>query len=113
MTNGTVTVTEAAMIGPHGNSCWLPPEISAIATGTVRSSLVSVNVSAKRNSFQAAMKANSPVVAIAGHINGRNTLVMVTQGVAPSMIAASSSSCGNWRMKVVNTQTVNGRVKMV
>ncbi len=35
-TSGTVTITEAAMIGPHGSSYWLPPEISAIATGTVR-----------------------------------------------------------------------------
>ncbi len=79
MTSGTVTVTEAAMIGPQGSSCWLPPEIRAMATGTVRWSSVRVKVRANRNSFQAAIKANSPVVAMAGHINGRNTLVMVIQ----------------------------------
>ena len=72
-----------------------------------------VKVSANRNSFQAPMKARSPVVTSAGHISGMNTLVMMTQGVAPSTIAASSISIGRSRMKVVSTQTVNGRVKIV
>src|SRR5690349_10865639 len=35
-TSGRVTITEAAMIRPQGSSCSLAPEISAIATGTVR-----------------------------------------------------------------------------
>ena len=72
-----------------------------------------VKVSAKRNSFQAPMKARSPVVTSAGHISGMKTLVMMTQGVAPSTIAASSISIGRSRMKVVSTQTVKGRVKIV
>ncbi len=84
-----------------------------MATGTVRWSSVRVKVSAKRNSFQAPMKARSPVVTSAGHISGRNTWVMITQGVAPSTIAASSISIGSSRMKVVSTQTVNGRVKIM
>ena len=50
------------MMLPQGSSCALAPVISAIATGTVRCSLESVKVSANRNSFQAAMKASSPVV---------------------------------------------------
>ena len=59
------------------------------------------------------MKASRPVVARAGPISGRNTLVMMVNGLAPSTIAASSSSLGSSRMKVVSTQTVNGRVKIM
>ena len=55
--SGTVTITEAAMMLPQGSSWALAPEISAIATGTVRISVDRVKVSANRNSFQAAMKA--------------------------------------------------------
>ena len=101
------------MMLPQGSSCALAPEIKAIATGTVRMSVESVKVSANRNSFQAAMKASRPVVASAGPSSGRNTLVTITQGVAPSTIAASSISLGSSRMKVVSTQTVNGRVKIM
>ena len=65
------------------------------------------------NSFQALMKASKPVVTSAGHISGRNTRVMITHGVAPSTMAASSISTGRSRMKVVSTQTVKGSVKIV
>ena len=61
----------------------------------------------------APMKASSPVVTSAGHIRGMNTLTMIVHGVAPSTIAASSISIGRSRMKVVSTQTVNGRVKIM
>jgi hypothetical protein len=106
-------MTEAAMMMPQGVSNCEAPLRSAIATGTVRVVFDEVKVSANRNSFQAPMKARSPVVTIAGHISGRNTLVMITQGVAPSTIAASSISIGRSRMKVVSTQTVKGSVKIV
>ena len=72
-----------------------------------------VKVSANRNPFHAPMKARRPVVTRAGHIKGMKTLVMITQGVAPSTMAASSISIGRSRMKVVSTQTVKGRVKIV
>lgn len=68
-----VTMTEAAMIVPRGISNCEPPERSAMATGTVRCSFDEVKVSAKRNSFHAAMKARSPVVTSAGHISGMKT----------------------------------------
>ena len=84
-----------------------------MATGTVRMSFEDVNVSANRNSFQAPMKARRPVVTNAGHISGKNTLEIMIQGDAPSTIAASSISIGRSRMKVVSTQTVNGKVKIV
>ena len=58
------------MIGPQGISCSVAPESRAIATGTVRCASLETKVKAKRNSFQAAMKAKSPVVTRAGHING-------------------------------------------
>ena len=77
-------MTDAAMMFPQGNSCELAPEISAIATGTVRMSLVKVKVSANRNSFQAAMNASRPVVTSAGPISGMNTRVTMVNGVAPS-----------------------------
>ncbi len=41
-----------------------------------------------------------------------NTRVMMVQGLAPSTSAASSSSLGSSRMKVVRTQVVNGRVRI-
>src|SRR5690349_2821379 len=87
-TSGTVTMTEAAMMMPHGISYWLLPDSSAIATGTVRVEFDEVNVRANRNSFQAAMKAKRPVVTSAGHISGMNTFVMITHGLAPSTMAA-------------------------
>jgi hypothetical protein len=80
--DGTVTMTEAAMMMPHGISYCEPPDSNAMATGTVRVSLDEVNVRANRNSFQAPMKASRPVVTSAGHINGMNTRVMITQGLA-------------------------------
>lgn len=101
------------MMLPQGTSYWVEPESSAIPTGTVRICAEEVNVSAKRNSFQAAMKARSPVVTRAGHMSGRKTLLTICQGVAPSTMAASSISMGRSRMKVVSTQTVKGRVKIV
>src|SRR3990167_8843646 len=110
---GMVTSTEAAMMLPQGMSYLLAPEISEIETGTVRSSLSSTKVSANMNSFQAAMKASRPVDTSAGHSSGMNTSLMMRQGPQPSMIAASSSSLGNCFMKVVSTQTVKGRVKIM
>ena len=80
-----------------------------MVTGTVRVSVEEVKVTAKRNSFHAAINASSPVVTSAGHMNGKNTLVIMTQGVAPSTIAASSISTGKSRMNVVSTHTVKGR----
>src|SRR4051812_957211 len=112
-TSGTVTITDAAMMVPHGISNWLAPDSSAMATGTVRVAFDEVKVSANRNSFHAAMKANRPVVTSAGHISGMNTRVMMIHGLAPSTMAASSISIGRSRMKVVNTQTVKGSVKIV
>ncbi len=43
-----VTITDAAMTRPQGSSNWEAPDTSAISTGTVRRSSVSVKVSAKR-----------------------------------------------------------------
>ncbi len=100
------------MMLPQGNSCWLAPVISAMATGTVRMSFESVSVRAKRNSFHAAMKASRPVVTSAGHISGRKTWRTITKDEAPSTTAASSSSFGRSRMKVVSTQTVKGSVRI-
>ncbi len=65
------------------------------------------------NSFQAPMKASRPVETSAGASSGMKTWKMTRSGPQPSMIAASSSSLGSWRMKVVSIQTVNGSVNTV
>lgn len=49
--SGRVTTTEAAMMVPQGVSISEAPESSAMATGTVRVSLLATKVRAKRNSF--------------------------------------------------------------
>ena len=101
------------MMLPQGMSYLLAPEIREMDTGTVRSLLSSTKVSANKNSFQAAMKASSPVDTRAGHSSGRNTSLMMRHGLQPSMMAASSSSLGSCFMKVVSTHTVKGRVKIM
>ncbi len=82
----------------------------AITTGTVR--LVLVKVRANRYSFQALMNASRPVVTRAGIMTGNSTRNSVWRGLAPSTRAASSSSPGMSRTKLVSTQTVKGMVKI-
>ena len=69
-----------AMILPQGMLYLLAPDSSEIETGTVRSLSSMMKVRAKRNSFQAAMKASSPVHTSAGHSSGMNTSRMICQG---------------------------------
>jgi hypothetical protein len=114
MMRGTVTSTDAAMIGPQGISCCEAPDRSAMATGTVR--WVSSHREGEREQEPRStppMKASRPGGDESRPQSGRNTLVITIQGVAPSTIAASSISTGRSRMKVVSTQTVKGRVKIV
>ncbi len=70
-------------------------------------------MSAKRNSFQAAMNASSPLVAMAGPSSGTKMRQTTPSGVAPSISAASSSSRGSWAVKMVSTHTVKGSVNSV
>ena len=56
------------------------------------------------------MNASSPAVTMPGAIIGNSTLNKVCVGVAPSMKAASSSSIGISRTKLVRIQIVNGSV---
>ena len=101
------------MMLPHGISKAVAPEISEMLTGTVRWLSSDTKVSANRNSFHAPMKASRPVETIAGASSGMKTSKMMRSGPQPSMIAASSSSFGRPRMKVVRIQTVNGSVNTV
>ena len=96
ITKGTVTTIEAAMISPQGNSRGSTPLNCEITTGTVfvRSS---VKVRAKRNSFQAAMKASKPAETKPGMVSGRRISQKTFNGEAPSTYAASSSSLGKLR----------------
>src|SRR5882724_8073110 len=112
MTSGAVTTTLAAMITPQGNSCSVAPLMSVMATGTVRAEFDNVNVKAKRNSFHVWINASKPAVTTAGASSGKNIFVRITIGLAPSSLAASSSSDGNWRVKAASTQIVKGMVKI-
>src|SRR5260221_14763014 len=72
---GTVTIIVAAIISPNGSAWLTAPRKLAIATVTVcTDGLVTVNDEANRYSFQAAMKASSPVVTRAGVVSGSHTI---------------------------------------
>ena len=84
MTTGIV-VTTAAAIDRDVNV--LPKKVTA--TVTVRASgSMAEKVKAKRYSFQALMKANSPVVTKAGALKGSMIIRNVWNGDAPSTCAA-------------------------
>src|SRR6266851_3486410 len=91
---GMVMTTAAAAIGPVGVvNCELPLK-KASAAGAVREAIVEVNEIANRNSFQAARKTRIAVVTMPGAASGAMTLVNAWNGVAPSTLAAFSSSHG-------------------
>ncbi|MNU10498.1 hypothetical protein D3C72_2576770 [compost metagenome] len=53
-----------------------------------------MKISADRNSFQLAMKANSATVTMPGITSGRKMRTRIWNDIAPSTLAASSSSRG-------------------
>ena len=111
---GTVTTTAPAMISPKGTCLETLPVKSEIATGIVLApGAIVVKVSAKMYSFQAAMKASSPDVTIAGAVSGNKIIRNVWKGVAPSTHADCIISEGNSLKKAVNTHVVKGRVKIM
>src|SRR5438067_1190825 len=96
---GMVMVTAAAAMDPVGDSnCELPVK-KPMAAGTVRARVVDVSEMAKRKSFQQKMKTRMAVVNIPGAASGAMTLVKAWSGVAPSILAAFSSSHGISRKK--------------
>src|SRR5262245_57450672 len=112
---GMVTTTQAAVMLPIGRWKSTAPVNWEIATGTVWATSGSrgAKVLASRNSFQAETKmmiaaANTPGAA-SGGITRKNAL----NGVAPSTLAASSSSFGIAAKNVVRMKIVNGRVNDV
>ena len=92
---GAVATIAAASTWPQGT--WYCPRNSAIATGTVCRSGPSVNDSAKRNSFQLYTNVRMAVAASPGKASGTITSRKARNRLAPSTIAASSSSAGSWR----------------
>src|SRR5712692_6512294 len=99
MTIGMVMTTAAAAIGPVGDVNWELPLKNASAAGAVRELIVEVNEMAKRNSFQQNRNTRMAVVTIPGAASGAMTLVNAWNGVAPSILAAFSSSQGISRKK--------------
>ena len=63
-------------------------------TGRVVAVSSFMKVAARMNSFQAVMKENSPVTALAGLASGRMMVQKMRMRLAPSMMADSSSSLG-------------------
>src|SRR4051812_41964906 len=96
---GIVMITEAAAIDPTGDSnCELPVK-NPMAAGTVRARIVEVSEMANRKSFQQRMKTRMAVVNIPGAARGAITRTKAWNGVAPSTLAAFSSSHGISRKK--------------
>src|ERR1700734_861414 len=94
MTIGMVMTTAAAAIGPVGMVKTEPPLKYCMAAGAVRAEMVEVNEIANRKSFQQARKTRMAVVTMPGAASGAMTLVKAWNGVAPSILAAFSSSQG-------------------
>ena len=65
-----------------------------MAAGTVRARVVDVSEMANRKSFQQKMNTRIAVVNMPGAASGAITLVNAWNGVAPSILAAFSSSHG-------------------
>lgn len=73
MTIGIVTNIAPAMISPNGSCLAIFPVNNEMATGIVLACVsILVKVKANKYSFQAAIKAKSPVVTIAGAVSGIN-----------------------------------------
>ncbi len=64
------------------------------AAGAVRAAVVAVSVIASRNSFQQNRKTRIAVVTMPGAASGAMTRTKAWNGVAPSTLAAFSSSHG-------------------
>src|SRR6202044_3464485 len=91
---GMVMTTAAAAMGPVGTvNCELPLKYS-MAAGAARELIVEVNEIANRKSFQQARKTRIAVVTMPGAASGAITLTNAWNGVAPSTLAAFSSSHG-------------------
>src|SRR6202790_5713062 len=91
---GVVMTPAAAAIGPVGTVNTEPPLKYCIAAGAVRELIVEVNEIASRKSFQQARNTRIAVVTIPGAASGAMTLMNAWKGVAPSILAAFSSSQG-------------------
>src|SRR5882757_5134016 len=91
---GIVMTTAAAQIAPVGSSNCDAPVKNDSATGTVRDRSVEVSEMANRKSFQQKMKTRIAVVNTPGAASGAMTLRNARPGVAPSILAAFSSSHG-------------------
>src|SRR5579863_9617035 len=105
---GMVMTTAAAAMGPVGTvNCELPLKYS-MAAGAVRELSVEVNEIANRKSFQQARKTRIAVVTMPGAASGAMTRMNAWNGVAPSTLAAFSSSHGISRKNADRMYIPNG-----
>ncbi|SKV50424.1 Uncharacterised protein [Mycobacteroides abscessus subsp. abscessus] len=96
---GTVMTMAPAAIDPVGSSnCELPVKF-AMATGAVMDRSVAVSEIASSRSFHAKMNTKIAEVTMPGVANGAMTFQKACAGVAPSILAAFSSSQGISRKK--------------
>src|SRR5690606_28195830 len=91
---GMVITTAAAEIVPVGSSNCEAPVKNDSAAGTVRDASVEVSEIANRKSFQHRMNTRIAVVNTPGAASGAITFRNACAGVAPSILAAFSSSQG-------------------
>src|SRR6201990_61775 len=100
---GIVMTTAAAEIGPVGVVKTEPPLKYSMAAGAVRELIVEVNEIANRKSFQHARKTRIAVVTMPAAASGAITFMNAWYGVAPSTLAAFSSSHGISRKNADST----------
>src|ERR1700739_4884283 len=96
---GIVMTTAAAEIGPVGTVNTETPLKYCMAAGAAGDNVVEVNEIASRKSFQQARNTRMAVVTMPGAASGAMTMVNAWNGVAPSILAAFSSSQGISRKK--------------
>ena len=86
----------------------VPPEVNEVTSTIMVFVSIPVSTTAKRNSFQVAMKAKRATTAMPGAMMGTITWMSARRREQPSIMAASSISMGNSRRKPTRSHTAKG-----
>src|SRR5262249_20395667 len=108
---GISASTPAAIICPKSTENF-ETKVSS-PTGKVDESLLEMSISANKSSLQAAVKTKPSVAAMPGGVSGSTIGRNAMNWVAPSILAASSSSYGMPSKKDCIKKVANGMLKAV
>ena len=86
----------------------MPPVVNEVTSTIIVFVSIPVRTIANRNSFQVAMNAKSATTAMPGAMIGTMTCTSARRREQPSIMAASSISIGNSRMKPTSSHTAKG-----